>query len=92
MPEDSVAIEDRESIFADAKRFRWLKKQLQAAYDGNGIEFVDSRFSIFCSMIYGRKDERMLEAHIRFIDERDEPVNIDAAIDAAMDDIAEKIE
>jgi len=66
----------------DAARYRWLIAQLQAAYDSNDFEIGD--MTIGCSMQYGHRSERCVMGLIRWIDERDAPLNLDAAIDAAM--------
>lgn len=66
----------------DAARYRWLVAKLQEAYDSNDLEIGD--LVVGCSMQYGHRNERCVMGLIRWIDARDEPLNLDAAIDAAM--------
>lgn len=66
----------------DAARYRWLIARLQDAYDGSDLEIGD--LVVGCSMQYGHRNERCVMGLIRWIDARDEPLNLDAAIDAAM--------
>ena len=66
----------------DAARYRWLVAQLQTAYGGNDLEIGD--ITIGCCMQYARKSERRVLGTIIWIDERDEPLNLDTAIDEAM--------
>lgn len=67
---------------SDAERYRWLIDRLQKAYDGNDLEIGD--MIVGCSMIYARRNERRVSGAIHWSDERDEPLNLSAAIDAAM--------
>ena len=69
-------------VGCDASRYRWLVSKLQEAYDGNDLEIGD--LVVGCSMQYGHRNERCVMGVIRWIDARDEPLNLDAAIDAAM--------
>ena len=64
-----------------AARYRWLVAKLREAYDGNNLEIGD--FVIGCSMRYSNRKERCVMGMIRWIDARDEPLNLNAAIDAA---------
>lgn len=66
----------------ESARYQWLKDRLQEAYDGNDLETGD--MATRCSMVYGRRNERCVEGFIRWIDIRDEPLNLDAAVDAEM--------
>ena len=73
-----------ESLRKDVARYRWLLEMLQAAYDGDTNNDFDA-VTVFCSMQYGRHDHRRVEAYITWADMRDEPLNLSAAIDAAME-------
>jgi len=66
----------------DAARYRWLLARLQAAYDGDTNDDLDT-VTVFCSMQFGHRDHRRVEAYITWSDARDEPLNLSAAIDAA---------
>ncbi len=66
----------------DAVRYRWLLKTMQARYDGETSD--DYTIDITCSMQYGRRAVRRVQAVISWFDERDEQLNLSAAIDAAM--------
>lgn len=66
----------------DAERYCWLIDQLQKAYDGNDLEVGD--MIVGCNMIWGRRNERRVSGAIHWSDARDEPLNLSAAIDAAM--------
>lgn len=70
----------------DAERYRKLIALLQEAYDGNVIELENS-FIVDCSMVSGYKTERRVQAVLGWADTRDEPLNLDAAIDAAMEKV-----
>ena len=70
----------------DAERYRKLIALLQEAYDGNAIELENS-FIVDCSMVSGYKTERRVQAVLGWADIRDEPLNLDAAIDAAMEKV-----
>ena len=70
----------------DAERYRKLIALLQEAYDGNVIELENS-FIVDCSMVSGYKTERRVQAVLGWADIRDEPLNLDAAIDAAMEKV-----
>lgn len=67
----------------DAARYRWLVERLQAAYDGDTNDDFDV-LTVFCRMQWGHRDQRRVEAYITWTDVRDEPLDIGAAIDAAM--------
>ena len=67
----------------DAARFRWLLARLQAAYDGDTNDDFDA-LTVFCSMQWGHREQRRVEAYITWTDVRDEPLDLGAAIDAAM--------
>jgi len=69
----------------DAERYRKLIALLQEAYDGNAIELENS-FIVDCSMLSGYKTERRVQAVLGWSDTRDEPLNLDAAIDRAIGD------
>lgn len=66
----------------DAERYRWLLAQLQQAYDGGAAEAGE--MSISCHMLFGRGSYRRVEANLHWSDQRDEPLDLSAAIDAAM--------
>ena len=66
----------------DAARYRWLMAKLQAAYDGEVCD--DYEVTVTCSMIFGRKEVRRVQAEISWFDERDELLNLSAAIDESM--------
>jgi hypothetical protein len=66
----------------DAARYRWLLKKMQASYDGEAAE--DYETTVTCSMLFGRKEVRRVQAEISWFDERDEDLNLGAAIDRAM--------
>jgi len=72
----------------DAMRYRWLVAKLQEAYCGNDLEIAD--LSISCHMEYGCRNARRVQGVIRWLDVRDEPLNLDAAIDAAMTTLSEE--
>lgn len=67
----------------DAARYRWLVARLQAAYDGDTNDDFDS-VTVFCSMQWGHKGRRRVEACITWEDARDEPLDLGSAIDAEM--------
>ncbi len=71
-----------DALLLDAKRYRWLIDMLQKAYHGNDIEAGDMIFG--CQIIWGRRNERRVFGAIHWSDERDAPLNLSAAIDAAM--------
>lgn len=64
----------------DAERFRKLCHILQGAYDGDTFE-VDG-LTVLCAMLSGFRSERQVKAEIIWRDERDEPLNLAAALDA----------
>ena len=66
----------------DAQRYSWLVLKMQEACNGNDLEM--GNLVIGCSMQYEYRKERCVLGLIRWIDVRDEPLNLDAAIDTAM--------
>lgn len=65
----------------DAERFRKLSALLKNAYDsGNGVE--SEPLQVYCSMESGFRNLRTVRAELRWIDKRDEPLSLAAALDA----------
>lgn len=79
---DIAVSEQVRRMAQDAERYRWLLKKLQERYDGETSEDYD--FDVTCSMLYGRKEVRRVQAMINWHDVRDEQLNLSAAIDQAM--------
>lgn len=75
-------VKEVDEIYRDAERYRWLLKKMQASYDGEDSE--DYEATVTCSMLFGRKEVRRMQAEISWFDEKDEPLNLSAAIDSAM--------
>lgn len=63
----------------DAERFRKLAVILQQSY--NGQPFETDAVTVYCSMQSGWRDERTVQADIRWKDKRDEDLNFGAALD-----------
>lgn len=80
--------EEMNALRADAARYRWLIQKMQDSYDGEAAE--DYEVTVTCSMLFGRKEVRRVQAEISWFDERDEDLNLGAAIDRAM--LAETID
>lgn len=84
-----LAIAEIQRLQRDAARYRWLLARLQAAYDGETNDDFDI-LTVFCSMQWGHRDQRRVEASISWTDARDEPLNLSAAIDAVAAEMAEE--
>lgn len=68
----------------DAQRFRKLCALLRQGYeDGNTVE--GDGLTLYCGMKSGWKSERTVGAEITWRDERDEPLNLAAALDRMPD-------
>lgn len=78
----ATMIDEMNSLNADAARYRWMLEKFQAAYDANDIEIND--MVVGCQMLYGCRNERRVQGILHWLDVRDEPLNLSAAIDAAM--------
>lgn len=66
-----------------AAAFDWLMARLQESYSGRGwIEAGD--VSVGANMMWGRREECLVQAEIQWRDRRDEPLNLLAAIEQAM--------
>ncbi len=78
----ALMVDEMEALRADAERYRWLMKRMQEVYDGANYE--NDGFNLDCHMIFGRKEVRRMSAEISWFDERDEDLNLGAAIDRAM--------
>ena len=76
-----VLLQTAEQDQADAARYRWLLAQLQATYDERqqAGEIVTE-----CFMAWGHKSDRSMTATLTWQDQRDEPLDLSAAIDRAM--------
>lgn len=77
-----VLLQTAEQDQADAARYRRLMAQLQHVYDerqnsGGGIVTE-------CFMAWGHKSSRQITATLTWADQRDEPLNLSAAIDRGM--------
>ena len=69
----------------DARRFRKLCELLQSAYDGNPVELEG--LTVYCGMRSGWKNQRNVSAELLWTDERDEPLNLAAALDKHLDGV-----
>lgn len=67
----------------DAQRFRTLSLLLQKAYDGDTFE--SEPLDVYCRMQSGWRDERQVQAELRWKDVRDESLDLGAALDAVKD-------
>ena len=67
---------------ADAERYRKLCAILQKAYDTDSFE--SERLTIYCEQLSGWRNERTVEATLRWLDARDAGLDLSSAIDAAI--------
>lgn len=68
-----------------AAAFDWLMARLQESYSGRGwIEAGD--VSVGANMMWGRREECLVQAEIQWKDTRDEPLDLLSAIERAMQD------
>jgi hypothetical protein len=82
--EDHVdLLSDNAALRRDAERFRWLAARFQDAYDNQPISLP--HMFIDCTMLYGHRSFRRVEASLSWSDERDKPLALGEAIDVAME-------
>jgi len=84
----ALMVDEMEALRADAERYRWLIQKMQASYEGDAAD--DYELTVTCSMLFGRKEVRRVQAEISWFDERDEDLNLSAAIDRAMKQLTTK--
>ena len=65
----------------DAARWRKFVSILQSVYDGDTFE--SEMLDVYCSMQSGYKNQRTVQAELRWNDVRDEPLDFGSAVDAA---------
>lgn len=65
----------------DAARWRKLVAILQSVYDDDMFE--SELLNVYCRMQSGYKNERTVQAGLRWKDSRDEPLDLGSAVDAA---------
>ena len=66
-----------------AAAFDWLIARMQEAYDQGGwMEAGD--VSVGANMMWGRREECLVQAEIQWKDRRDEPLDLLAAIEKAI--------
>ena len=73
---------ERDALRADAERYRKLCAILQKAYDTDSFE--SERLTIYCEQLSGWRNERTVEATLRWLDARDAGLDLSSAIDAAI--------
>lgn len=77
-----VLLQTAEQDQADAARYRWLMNQLQVVYDER--QYSGGGIVTECFMAWGNKSFGEISATLTWQDQRDEPLNLSAAIDKAM--------